>query len=320
MHDIVPPPNLNEWITIKDRGALIRSGGKVYRSQDGSRYLRTGSHESLRPEIEFLKEADRRGFPVPKLIQEGSLPDGLHYFIERSAGSTPFAFLLRDHHTEHGEIKDELFQELTAVVLQFLQAQLHPDNHQTGSRNLYKPIQVDNIRAENPELPAGLIEAALDKASERTGHLPLVITHGDFNPFNIMPQGIIDFELRFTGPAGYDAITCITFHRIWDHPKPDGTGTMKMWEFSPEQIQHYLNQVDDICRTHKIPPISPHFDDFLMLKAVWALSYEHPAGREPSQVHRWNWRKKVALHVIERYMKGLPLQSEDFYRIGLGQA
>ena len=255
-------------------------------------------------------------FPVPEVTEIGQFPDGLGYFIEKSVGMENFGSSLGREYAATGSISDETFDTFREISLRFLAAQLKPSCRQTGPAQLQDGIQLENVQRENPDV-AGLLEQAVTKAEERTQALPLVLTHGDLSPFNILPGGVIDFEERFVAPAGFDAITCIAFQRLWDHPKPDGAGTMRLWEFSRRQIADFLSQADELFAAQRLPPLSSFFDDFLMLKAIWALSYERPHDMNSTQVQRWLWRKRVATYCAESYLAEKPIESESFRAIGL---
>ena len=310
-------PDLDTWVFVKERGAIMRSGA-VYCSSDDRFYLRTGEAASIRAEAEFGREARLRGFPVPEITEIGQFPDGLGYFIETSAGTESFGALLRHEWAASGSIGDATFDDFCAINLRFLAAQINSACRQSGPSQLRKGIQFANVLNENPDL-SDLLEQAVAKTEERTQKLPLVLTHGDLSPFNILPGGVIDFEERFVAPAGLDAMTGIAFQRLWDHPMPDGTGTMRLWDFSRRQITLFLAQADALFLAESLPDLSSFFDDFLMLKAIWALSYERPDDMNSPQVQRWRWRKRVAAHCARRVLTGTPINSEAFRAIGLGQ-
>ena len=309
------PPNLKNWLFVKERGALAHFGD-VYRSADGSFYLRTGEAVTIRREAEFGRMAWQNGFPVPEVTEIGQLPDGLGYFVEKSVGTENFGDLLGCEYAAAGNIGDETFAAFCKISLQFLTAQLRPPCRQDQPTQLREGIQLANVLHQNPDV-VDLLQQAVAKVEDRMQDLPLVLTHGDLSPFNILPDGIIDFEVRFIAPAGLDAITCIAFQRLWDHPKPDGTGTMRLWDFSRRQVVDFLSQADALFAAQDLPPLSVHFDDFLMLKAIWALCFERPDDLNSAQVQRWLWRKRVAVYCAQCVLAEKPIASESFREIGM---
>lgn len=309
------PPNLKDWIFVKERGAISRSGS-VYHSPDGRLYLRTGEVSAIRQEAEFGRMAWQNGFPVPEVMDIGTLPNGLGYFIEASVGSENFGELLGHEYAAAGSISDKTFADFCEISLRFLAAQLKPSCRQAGPSQMRDGIQLENVQQQNPDV-VDLLEQAVTKAEERIKTLPLVLTHGDLSPFNILPGGVIDFEERFVAPAGLDTVTSIVFQRLWDHPKPDGTGTMRLWDFDRQQIADFLSQADALFAAQGLPPLSAFFDGFLMLKAIWALSYERPDNLESAQAQRWRWRKRVAAYCAGCVLSGQTIESEQFCSIGL---
>jgi hypothetical protein len=311
----IATPNLSEWVFVKERGAISHSGD-VYRSSDGSLYLRTGKVAAIRSEAAFGKIAWQNGFPVPEVTEIGQFADGLGYFVEKSIGVENFGDLLGREYAATSAVSDKIFSAFCGVNLQFLAAQINPSCRQPGPSELRAGIQLGNVVSENPDV-ADLLEQAVTKAEDRLQILPLVLTHGDLSPFNIMPSGIIDFEERFVAPAGLDPVTSIAFHQLWDHPKPDGTGTMRLWDFDHQQVTTFLAQADAIFAAQGLAALSVYFDDFLMLKAIWALSYEKSDDLQSPQVRRWLWRKCVAVYCAECVLGNKPIESDSFRAIGL---
>jgi len=254
----------------------LAKSGAVYRSNDGALILRTGNAELIQSEAEFSANAKRRGFPVPELVDVGILPSGQGYFIELSVGDRTFAEILSREYAEGGGVSDGSFRGLTSMATRFLLAQIEYGNRQHDSSQLRDGI----------ELP------------------------------NILAGGIIDFERRFVAPAGYDVMRCLIFHRLWDFPLPDGTGTNTLWEFSRPQTSGYLQEMDLICEQQGIPSVSSYLDGFLALNAIWALCYERTEDQCRPQFWRWQWRKRVAVHCAERYLAGKPIDTGDFRRVG----
>lgn len=308
-------PNLKEWQFVKERGALAHFGD-VYRSADAGFYLRTGPAAAIDAEAEFGREMGRQGFPVPEVTEIGKLLDDLGYFIEKSVGTDNFGDLLGGEYAVEGSISDKTFAAFCKISLRFLTAQLKLSSRQDQPTQLRRGIQLENVLHQNPDV-ADLLQQAVAKAEDRMQALPLVLTHGDLSPFNILPGGVIDFEARFIAPAGLDAITCIAFQRLWDHPTPQGTGTMRLWDFTSHQIAYFLAQADTLFLAEGLPALSIYFDDFLMLKAIWALSYERPEDTSSPQARRWRWRKRVAVYCAECVLSDKPIESEAFRAIGL---
>ncbi len=306
------PLDPDQWLFVKKRGPDRRSGD-VYRSADNALYMRTGEAHAIHSEAEFVKMAKEQGFPVPKVVDIGLFPDGVGCFVETALGTENFSSLFRREYTTTAKVGDALFDTFCTVVLQFLAAQLRPFCRQPGPSQMREGLRIGKVEHQDPDI-ASLVEQAIVKAENRMQKLPLVFTHGDLSPFNIMPQGVIDFEERFIAPAGYDAITSVLFQRFWDYPKPDGTGSMILWDFNQQQINRFLLQADQLYSAEGVPPLSAFFNDFLMLNGVWALALvsDQVEDMDAFEVQHWQWRKKVALYCINCYLADQPIQSQAF--------
>ena len=307
--------NLENWIFVKERGATTHSGD-VYRSADGNLYLRTGKAAAIESEAAFAKMVLQNGFPVPEVTGTGQFPDGSGYFVERSAGAENFGDLLAREYAANGSISGDTFGVFLRISLDFLTAQINPFCRQREPSELSQGIQLANVLHQNPDL-TGLLERAVTKAEKRLQTLPLVLTHGDLSPFNLLPGGVIDFEERFVAPAGLDAVTAMAFHQFWDHPAPEGSGTMRLWDFSHQQVAAFFAGANTIFAAQGLPALSIHFDDFLMLKAIWALSYEKPEDLQSPQARRWLWRKRVAAYCADCTLADTPIDNGAFRAIGL---
>ena len=60
-------PNLNDWVFVKERGAIPWSG-TIYCSSDGRFYLRTGDAAAIRAEAKFGRETRRLASRRPRLL------------------------------------------------------------------------------------------------------------------------------------------------------------------------------------------------------------------------------------------------------------
>lgn len=310
-------PFLKDWVKIKDRGALVPIG-EVFASPDKELYLRTGESTVIHQEALFAKNMSERHFPVPAVTDSGNLTDSVGYFIEKSVGDKNFGDLFRESYSKNGFIEDSLFTRFCTVSAQFLAAQIAQPNRRSDDNQVRKGIQLANITEENPDIPLELIENALAKAERSTVGLPLVFTHGDFNPFNVMKGGVIDFEHIFIAPAGYDVLPGIIYHHFFNFPNQE-RATSLIYEFSKEQVAKYFDALDEVCVQHSVPLLSHFFDDFVMLKSVWALSYEKIHDGKLEHFNRWHWRRNIMLHCMQNYLADKPIQIDSFFSIGLGR-
>ena len=296
------------WSLHRSRAS---GGGKIYKSIDGSSYLRTDSPKSIRDEVTFAKELHHLNFPVPKVEESGELKDEA-YFIENSLGNETFGATFRREFKESGIVSDETFRQYCLISKDFLEAQLKSAKKFVGSKNdMRKSIHVDTVLDENPDLNSHFVLQAVDKAIARTADLPSVLTHGDLNPFNILQKGVIDFEHSFIAPAGYDVIGNIFYGRFWNFR--DELGEQKLsYDFADKQVKAYLYAVDKIAEKHNIEKLSDFIDDFLLLKSIWSLCHEKKLAHASGSYNKWHFRKAVLLYCLEQYSTEKPIDTKAF--------
>ena len=114
-------------------------------------------------------------------------------------------------------------------------------------RILLKKFPFDECDAEQSSLTEmqSMFAEAYKKANERVSTLPWGYIQPN-SPFNILHDGIIDFELAYFGPIGYDALTNIYFERMW--PKHEIS-----YHFNDEQIARYVAAIDAIAKENNLP-------------------------------------------------------------------
>lgn len=296
------------WEYVKDR-TLER--GQVFRLADGSQYLRTGNQAQIAEEAAFARHVQASGFPVPEVLEEGTLPDGTAYYTEKSLGGETFGVQFYHEHKQHKQVSDETFNRYIATSVRFLRAQLDPQNHLKGPSELREGSNIENVLEENPDIDSGRLEAAFRKTTIRLGRLPLVLSHGDFGPFNILANGVIDFEHKFTAPVGFDVLTNVFAGRFWNFEK--NGQHMLAFDFSEEQIARYLSAIDEAATALDVEQLSQYTDDMLLLKAIWSLSYEKRAAElHGTGPEKWQWRKGTLEYCLDRYLAGEPIDTTTF--------
>lgn len=288
-------------------------GGSLYTTEDREVYLRTNEAAKIAGELNITRELSNRGFPVPHVIGNGTLANGDSYFIEESIGDKSFADTFTEETKAEGLVSDESFEAFIALIKKYCEAQFNPENYVPHDKEaLAHMVALANVMRNNPpseETREAFMEA-YDKAAERTLSLPWGYIQADLNAYNILPEGIIDFELASFGPVGYDALTNVYFGRIWPKDKV-------RYRFSNEQIARYTAEIDAVAKRYNLPPISEYVDDFLVLKNIWGsgkdkASEEHP-DRDPDF---WQWRVQVRDWCIQQYLKGEKINTDLFEEIG----
>jgi hypothetical protein len=288
-------------------------GGSIYANQDKSAYLRTNGAAEIAGEVNITRELSERGFPVPHVLGSGTLENGSSYFIEEGIGERVFADIFNEETKTTGHASDVSFQAFTALIKKYCEAQFNPANYVAHDKEaLASMTAIANVMRNNPpstEMKDPFIQA-YEKAAERALSLPWGYVQADLNAYNILPDGVIDFELARFGPIGYDALTNIYFNIMWPKEKI-------RYRFSKEQVANYTAEIDAIAKAHNLPPISGYADDFLVLKNIWGSGKDKESEEHPNNDPEfWAWRVKVRDWCIRQYLKGEKIDTDLFEAIG----
>lgn len=298
-----------QYSYLKDR----LMGGGLYATEDKKAYLRINNAAEIAGELNITRELSNRGFPVPHVLGSGTLPNGDGYFIEGSIGEGNFAETFAEETKEKGQASEESFNAFIALIKRYCEAQFNPANYVPHDKEgLAHMTALANVMRNNPpsEEMRGPFMEAYEKAAERALSLPWGYIQADLNAFNILPGGIIDFELASFGPVGYDALTNIYFGRMWPKEKV-------MYRFSNEQIERYTAEIDAVAKSYNLPPISEYVDDFLVLKNIWGSGKDKASEENPGQdLDFWQWRVKVRDWCIRQYLKGEEINTDLFEDVG----
>jgi hypothetical protein len=231
-------------------------------------FLRIGTKDLLVPELNLHKKLLDYGFPVPAITAEGTRGE-YFYYTEASLGDELLGKVFWEDSKREGQISSEHFGNLLKLSEQFAQAQLKTATEHRDDESFYIGIHMDFILEELPELKTGLL-AAFEKIKERTKALPYVLTHGDFNAYNLFEGGVIDLGSTHTAPAGYDIISNI--YHTYGFPKTGDYESMRRYEFTEPQINEYLAAMDSAYSAAGLPKVSNFKEDFILARAVWGTT------------------------------------------------
>lgn len=265
--------------------------------KSGDLFLRKGPKEILEEEISFHRHLLEYGFPVPQILEEGDL-DGDGYYIETSLGEKPFGEIFAEDTKEHGGIPEKHFNEFLKVTERFAEAQLTTRSDDRDEESFYSGLNVQFNIEELPELKNDILRA-FEKVKERTRSLPYVLTHGDFNAYNILEKGIIDFGSAFHGPAGYDVVA--NLYHVYNFPAEDGYEMKRRFEFSERQKKAYLETMNALYRKAGLPEPTEFADDFIFCRTVWATVRME---RTP-KIQKWRYGR--FRKILAAYLKHEPL-------------
>lgn len=297
-----------DWTYVKTR-ALDR--GNIYIAADNSRYLRVGPTDRIHQELDFARNVQELRYPTPEVLSEGDMDSHTAYFPEASLGSQTFGNIFRSQYTESGSVSNTSFNQYCHIANLFLTAQLKSAHTVTEPSNLRAGVSLDNVIEENPDLDKENLDQAFSKASAKVSGLPLVLTHGDLGPFNMLPGGIIDFEHKFIAPVGFDVLTSPFVGRFWNFTTPDCVNKLA-YDFSEAQIQQYLEAIDATASNLGIDVLSQRTDDMLMLKAIWVTSHEKQIAEKIGHPYIWQNKKETLRYCVNQYLADQPIDSSTF--------
>ncbi len=234
--------------------------------KSGDLFLRKGPKKLLEEEIAFHRTLLEYDFPIPRILEEGDL-EGEYYYIETSLGEKHFGEIFIEDTKNHGGISKNHFGNFLEVAEKFAKAQLATRNERRNEESFYSGLGLEFNIEELPELKEDTLRA-FDKVKEKSKSLPYVLTHGDFNPYNILERGVIDFGSSFHAPAGYDIVTNI--YHIYNFPEKDGYEMKRCFDFSEQQKETYLEKMNVIYREAGLPEPTDFADDFIFCRTIWA--------------------------------------------------
>lgn len=240
-----------------------RSGSAVYKSADS--FLRIGDAQKINASLELHKRMEHFGFPVAPLLAEG-IVGGQQYYIETSLGEKHLGELFAEDMKGVNEISEATFRDFLDISEKFARAQLNTKINWRDYEGFSKGIHLDSMCEELPEYAESMNER-FSQVKQKTASLPFVLTHGDFNPNNLYPDGVIDFEDSFYAPYGYDQISAITHINYF--PDDSGFEHTAGYRFTEAQRRVFLERMDTIWKEAGLPALSEFEQDFEYCRALW---------------------------------------------------
>lgn len=265
-------------------------------SSDGTRYMRT-SGASLAAEAAFQRQLAALGYPVPRVLDDGTTDDGDVFVVEESLGERSLHDMALESLDGARDLPDtvvDLAAEVGGRLLRAQAAHAVPADLQALRSWVREAGWTDNVFAENPDLDTPRVRAALDRAVARLAGVPMVPGHLDYGLPNVLPVGVIDWQHRGLVPLGYD--TALALEII---PFKGGT---KGYRAGPEQRRRYLEALNEVARATAGQPLSQHLGPYLLVKAVFFLALMKPT--DPARTDKrlkWHYRRHLLTEVLEQY-------------------
>ena len=263
----------------------------VYKGEDC--FLRIGPKDLISEEISKQKKLIEFGFPIAEILSEGEF-ENQYYFIEKSLGDEILGDIFWNEMERIGNISSEHFDGFLKITSKFGEAQLNTIQNGEEWESFKESILLNYTLEEFPDLKDNLIKA-VEKAQIRLRGIPYVISHGDFNAYNLFWDGVIDMEGIFKAPIGYDLVGNIIHTFLF--PNEDGLERMRRYTFSTEQIEKYFQTINQLYRDFGVIEPKLIINDLLFLKMIWS------AARMGSMPKLQKWRGKLLDKIIKNYLE-----------------
>lgn len=240
-----------------------RSGLSIYRTPD--RYLRIGPKEIITAHLATHQHIERAGFPVATILAAGE-DNGESYFIESSLGEKRFTDIFAEEFAATGAISDASFESFLSVAMQYLTAQLESGERVEDRAEFSDAVHLELLCNELPAY-ADKIRAQFDACYESVRRYPFRFMHGDLNPSNMYPMGVIDFEDTASGPVGYDMISTIET-TDW-FPMDTAYEFVGKYRYSDAQKARFFAACDTAFQRARLPALSNEANHFEFFRAIW---------------------------------------------------
>jgi len=295
--------------------------GMVLKS--GNTYARVGEKQPTMAEQIHSVSLFNRGFPVPTVLDSGELPDNKWYFTETSLGTDTFHKQFTNEYQATGEITSQTFSKYLDVVTKYASAQSDNKNKTTVSPKDF----IDTLLPQERVLPNycyfGYNQEdylrALQLAADKLSSASMGVIQHDMNPFNVLENGVIDFELVGYGPVGFDTLMSVRWSSGWFTDYPSRCPVA--YKLSAEQIRANDTIVDETAVNSGRTLPSSYMQEFLLLKSAWAASeLNAPDPNWPADKLAFrNYRANVLNHAVDQYLNGKEIDFTKLSEIAGGE-
>lgn len=308
-----------EFVIVKP--TRLRDGMVLYNKTDNL-YARLGEKQATLEEQIHTISLKEKGFPVPTVISSGSHEDAW-YFVENSLGEKPFHKIFVDEYEKYNAVSDESFKKYFDVIALYTQAQMHPKNSTRISAAEFIEILIPNEQVV-PSLAyfnhdIQKYQQAITQATAQLSNAHMGVLQFDLNPYNILENGVIDFELVGYGPVGYDSLMSAVWGGTWftDYPSRYPVG----YRLSPTQVKRNTKLVDRLAEEHGHSKPSAYLNEFLLLKTAWALSDPTPPQPDcPDDMMAFRrFRANVLAAAVDSYVANDLIDYQSFSKIPGGE-
>ena len=252
----------------------------VYKGENT--FLRIGKKREIQKQLDLQVKLFNLGFKVPKIINQKGEGDVM-FFEERSVGEEHFGELFAKSGTE------KHFDSFLQVVEEFAHAQARV-NVRESLKSFSQKIMLEQVALEFSEIKPKLFEL-FERVMINLENLPWTLSHGDFNPHNIYPNGVIDWENYLGAPFGYDLVSAVEHVSFFPEKNAEFVAE---YSFTEEQKLVYFETLDRVCKKRGFLPVSKFKNEFRFLRLIWSLAN---MGAFPKLQ---SFRYKKMLEVLEK--------------------
>lgn len=293
--------------------------GMVLRSRARGVYARVGLKQSTLEEQIHTVSLGERGFPVAKVIDSGPYGDTEWFFIETSLGDKTFHEQFSVEYETNGVVSDETFSRYLHILDFYTSAQYNPKNRTTiSAKEFFEATAPDDQILSNYAVCGGDIKRyheAVSQAIDKLTDCPMGLLQLDLNPFNVLDNGVIDFELVGYGPLGYDSSSISLWHR-WFTSEQSRPYKIS-YRLSEDQISDAQSIVKKKAQIAGVIDPGEYREEFLLIKTAWSFTSTKKLLEEEPRSKRafYLYRAALLTEAVNDYLEGLRIPVLDFPEI-----
>jgi len=251
-----------KFILIRKRASNSIS---IYRSTDNVFIARVGNKIDIEHEYYFNRLFYERGFNVPELICKGVL-GSRYYFMEKNIGDRHFGEIFNKESDQKIKITDYTMKKFIKCVNGFYITQL-TTRQEPKWDNFYRSLKKNKLANEYPILEREINVFRYNSHKSLGNILPFVLTHGDFQAFNIFEKGVIDFESSMNAPLGFDIIKSV--YGAFFIPKVGNYEVTRAYQFNGKQINELIKKFIKTSDEQKSPNPFEFIEELLLFNLIW---------------------------------------------------
>lgn len=289
--------------------------GMVLKSCSRDVYARIGPKQAILEEQIHTVSLYERGFPVAQVLESGKYSSSEWFFTEESLGEYPFHQQFATEWAEQGAVTESTFEHYLAVLSAYIDAQFLPTNRTTISATEFvQAAAPDHEILSNYTACGGDVDSyqqALAHATRKLHNAPMGILQLDLNPYNILDNGVIDFEMVSYGPLGYDSLLVSLWHRWFMNDTSKKYNIA--YQLSEDQIQRAEQLIVTASKKANIANPLEFMQEFLLIKSAWAFSSNKLLKDEPESKHSfYAFRAKILSNAVDSYLAKEPIEVLKF--------